>query len=112
MNVQTIHIAINYVDKFCELFQKTNEGKMDTTSENLLKIEKWFNESNMLIGLITGIQPVPLNFDLDLGTEHEKNQKILVHIYSLSYTCVLRLSKIVKSEIPEEFSPIIGSIQF
>jgi len=104
-NRQTLLFAQNYFETFCSLFEMTSEGNLQIpTPENLMQIETWFNESSIWLNLITGIRTQPLHFEAHLGGEYEGNFKILMHIYSLSYVCMLHFAKLLKREIPTHFS--------
>jgi len=113
MNNQTTKAyATQYFDTFCNLFEITSDGNLNTTQNNLLKIEEWFNQSYIMISLITGVPLTPLNFKIDLGLEHEENKRNLMHIYSVSYTCLHHFSRILKKDIPIQFCPMITSIEY
>ena len=100
MNKQIETYANIYYDNFCDLFKVTNEGNLNTSEENIKKIEEWFNQSYLLISIVTGLQLLEVKFNLELGIEQEYNQKLLMHIYSMSYIGMLHFARILKKEIP------------
>ena len=112
MNTETKAYAVTYFNTFINLFHITSEGNLNTTKENLIRIETWFNKSYFMISLITGVPLNPLNFNIDIGIEHENNQKILMHIYSISYVCLIHFARILKKDIPVHFYPTISSIKY
>jgi hypothetical protein len=104
-NRQTLLFAQNYFETFCSLFEMTSEGSLQIpTPERLVQIETWFNNSYTSIFLLTGVRTKPLHFQPHLGGEYEENFKILMHIYSLSYVCMLHFAKVLKKEIPTHFT--------
>jgi len=108
MNQQTSNYAANYFETFCDLFTITSDGNLNTTQENLQRIEDWFNKSYLLISLITAVRLTPLHFNFEIGIEAVENQKILMHIYSVSYTSLHYFCRILKKTVPPKFCPTIA----
>lgn len=106
MNKQIETYANIYYDNFCNLFKVTNEGNLNTSEENIKKIEEWFNQSYLLVSIVTGLQLSEVKFNLELGIEQEYNQKLLMHIYSMSYIGMLHFARILKKEIPIQIMKI------
>ena len=104
MNHEIELYANIYLDNYCSLFKVTNEGNLNTSEENIKNIEKWFNLTYLFVSLFTGLQLSEAKFKLELGIEHEYNQKILMHIYSVSYIGMQHFARILKREIPSEFT--------
>ncbi len=106
MNKQIETYANIYYENFCNLFKVTNEGNLNTSEENIKKIEEWFNQSYLLVSIVAGIQLSEVKFNLELGIEQEYNQKLLMHIYSMSYIGMLHFARILKKEIPIQIMKI------
>jgi len=111
MNKQISNYAANYFETFCDLFQITSDGNLNTTQENLQRIEDWFNQSYLIVSLITAVPLTSLHFNFETGIEAGENQKILMHIYSVSYTSLHYFCRILKKEVPHKFCPAIVSTE-
>jgi hypothetical protein len=110
MNQQISNYASNYFETFCDLFEITSDGNLNTRQENLQRIEDWFNQSYLTVSLITAVPLTPLHFNFEIGIEAVENQKILMHIYSVSYTSLHYFCRILKKKVPLQFCPAIVSI--
>ena len=107
MNKEIESYALKYFDTFCNLFEIGSDGNLNTSKEKLLEIEKWYNNSYLMVSLITGIPLSTYEFNNSIELEDEENQKILMHIYSVSYTVLLRFSSLLKKDIPIQFRSTI-----
>jgi len=103
MNKEIESYALKYFDTFCDLFEINIDGNLNTSSEKMLKIEEWYNNSYIMISLITGIILSPHKFNNYIELENEENQKILMHIYSVSYTALLHFCSLLKKDIPIQY---------
>lgn len=109
-------LAVNYYNDFGKIFvitegtEDTEGGSLICTVESMKRVEEWFNRTYLLISLLTAVPLSDLHFQLDSGlttTEEEavrlNNHKLMLHIYSVSYTALLRIASLIKQQIPPTY---------
>jgi Na+/melibiose symporter-like transporter len=107
MTIQTNSVTQSYVEQyftdFCSMFEITGDGSLRSNKAKLESIQEWFNRSYVLISLIAGVPLFPIEFN-----ELEQNNKqILLHVYAVSYTVLLRVCFILNRSVPEHYRPTI-----
>lgn len=107
MIIQTNSVTQSYVEQyftdFCSMFEITGDGSLRSNKAKLESIQEWFNRSYVLISLLAGVPLFPIEFN-----ELEQNNKqILLHVYAVSYTVLLRVCFILNRSVPEQYRPTI-----
>lgn len=109
-NLFTHAYVEKYVNTFNELFEMTEDGALKSSRDTLEKVEVWFNSTHMLMSLITGINLLPVNFEIENG-KSKANEQTLLHVYSISYTVLMRMSQMVNRQIlernPQEVKEVV-----
>lgn len=98
-----------YFDAFVERFHITDNGTVSGTVARLRSIEQWFNDTYILISLITGIplQPIQFNYDYGPGKIQTKNlnSRTLTHVYAMCYAVMLRMANTLNRPVPPQYMP-------
>jgi hypothetical protein len=101
--------ASAYFGAFTQLFHITKNGTVSATRERLQSIEAWFNQTHVLISLITGIplQPITFNYNFGPGQIATKNANsvTLTHVYAMCYSVMLRMANTLGKPVPEQYMP-------
>lgn len=110
MNNTIKEYAEKYYIDFCNMFEITETGFLKSTKSKLQTIQNWYNQSYVLISLISGIPLSPIEFDLE-GNKNI-NHQILLHVYSVSYIVLLQMSSTLSKEIPSQYKSTIQDIEY
>ena len=80
------------------VFKFKPDGEFDMSESSMHSVEEWFAENIFIISLVSGINSPPLKFTYGSNNTEVAldNQKTMRHIYSLSYTVLLRFSAACK----------------
>jgi hypothetical protein len=92
-------MARQYSADFLRLFQIVG-GSLVTNDRNLQDIENWFNNSYLLITLITGIPLQPVRMS---ASDHATT----LHVFSVCYTMFLSMCVFLNQEVPIELSAVV-----
>lgn len=103
-NSMTQAYAEQYFTDFCRMFEITENGSLRSTKLRLEEIQEWFNRSYVFISLISGIPLVPIEFTI---SNTKENNQILLHVYAVSYTVLLRMCFSLGRTVPEKYRPTI-----
>ena len=96
--------AQQYVQDFSTHYVIDINGALVATDEKLSLLESWFNNSYLLISLISGIPLEPIHFEMGTGLERKKtNDILLLQSYAVSYAALLRLCFTLGIEVPAQF---------
>ena len=108
MTIQTNSLTRSYVEQyftdFCSMFEITGDGSLRSNIAKLESIQEWFNRSYVFMSLIAGVPLFPIEFN-----KLEQNNKhiLLLHVYAVSYTVLLRVCFILNRSVPEQYRPTI-----
>ncbi len=83
-----------YINSFNTIFEIAEDGSFNM--DNAQTVEAWYNSSNILIGLVTGLPVTEIKFNGD----KDENIKKMMHVYSVSYMALLQMCKILGRDVP------------
>lgn len=99
--------ARTYFDEFVARFVITDNGTISASRPRLQAIESWFNQSHVMIAIITGqpLQPISFNYNLSNIAVTNRNKITLMHIYTQCYSVLLRMASILGVQVPAQYLP-------
>jgi hypothetical protein len=108
-NNQTKEIAQQFINDFYNYFNVTLDSKLILNKEILINILNWYNESYILLELITDIPLFEIFISIDFSYEELKHKynNYIKYIYSISYLGLIYFSRILKQEIKDNYKSFI-----
>lgn len=98
-------VAKTFFDEFAAVFGKHSDGTLDMRIDALARIEQWFNRVHPVISFATTIPLHPIAFT----ESREQNHLTLLHVYAVSYACLLRMAHQIGMDVPPRFAPQLAS---
>lgn len=96
-------IAQKYANDVSALFVITEDGSLLSTRPALEKIQEWYNDTYMLISLITATPLAPVEFDFT-GSEDNAasaNRQKLTNVFAMVYLGLLHFAQTFGVNISE-----------